>query len=108
MDVTDLRPYFMQIIGHNSVNVHRIHTNLGTEIGLNEPYKCAKFQPDWSTNSCFMADFAKCAKRSSRRRKKNQNLADRISEMDGAIFFKFGMWTPYLAGTSVATLVSIG
>ena len=44
MGVTDLRPYFTQIIGHNSVNVHRIPTKLGTEIRLNEPFKCAKFQ----------------------------------------------------------------
>ena len=29
-----------------------------------------------------------------KRRKKTQTLADRILEMDGAIFFKFGMWTP--------------
>ena len=97
MGVTDLRPYFTQIIGNNSVNVHRIPTKLGTEIRLNEPFKCANFQHDWSTNSCFMADFAKCAKRSRRikkRRKKTQTLADRISEIDGAIFFKFGMWTP--------------
>ena len=43
-----------------------------------------------------IADFAKCAKRSRRkkRRKNPQTLADRISEMAGAIFFKFGMWTP--------------
>ena len=27
-------------------------------------------------------------------RKKTQTLAARISEMAGAIFFKFGMWTP--------------
>ena len=26
--------------------------------------------------------------------KKTQTLAARISEMDGAIFFKLGMWTP--------------
>ena len=97
--MTDLRPYYTQIIGHNSVNVHWIPTKLGTEIRLNEPFKCAKFQSNWSTNSCFIADFVKCAKRRSRRRrkkrrKKPQTLADRISEMDGAIFFKFGMWTP--------------
>ena len=90
--VTDLRPYFTQIISHNSVNVHRIPTKLGTAIRRNEPFKCAKVQPDWSTNLCFMAGFAKCAKKRSRR-KKNQTLADRISEMAGAIFFKFGMWT---------------
>ena len=88
MGLTDLRPYFTQIIGHTSVNVHRIPTNLGTEIRLNEPFKCAKFQPDWSMHSCFMADFAKCAKK-SKRKKKPQTLAARISEMAGAIFFKF-------------------
>ena len=27
-------------------------------------------------------------------KKKTQTLAARISEMDGAIFFKFGKWTP--------------
>ena len=37
--VTDLPPYFMQIIGHNSMNVHRIPTKVGTEIRLNEPFK---------------------------------------------------------------------
>ena len=69
MGMTDLRPYFTHIIHHNSVNVHRISTKLGTEIRLNEPFTCAKFQPDWSTHSCFMADFAKCAKRKGRRNK---------------------------------------
>ena len=88
--MTDLRPYFMQIFGYNSENVHRIPTNLGTAIRFNEPFKYAKFHPDWSTHSCFMADFAKCAKRS--RRKKPQNLAACISEMAGAIFFKYEMW----------------
>ena len=44
--VTDLRSYFTRIIGHNSVNVHRIPTNVGTEIRLNEPFTCAKFHPD--------------------------------------------------------------
>ena len=93
MGVTDLRPNFMQIIGHKSVNVHRIPTKLGTEIRLNEPFKCAKFQPDWSTHACFMVDFAKCAKRRRKQRKKTQTLAACISEMAGAIFFKFVMWT---------------
>ena len=43
--VTYLRPYFMQIFGHNSVNVHRIPTKLGTTIRLNEPFKCTNFSP---------------------------------------------------------------
>ena len=62
MGVTDLRLYFTRIIDHNSVNVHRIPAKVGKEIRLNEPFKCAKCQPDLSTHSCFMADFAKCAK----------------------------------------------
>ena len=45
MGVTDLRPYFMQIIGHNhnSMDVHRIPTKLGTEIHLNEPFSVPNF-----------------------------------------------------------------
>ena len=75
MGVTDLRPYFTQTMGHNSVNVHQIPTKVGTEICLNEPFKCAKFQlvcvdyrgaiqflPDQSTHSCFVVDFVKYAK----------------------------------------------
>ena len=101
MGVTDLRPYFTQIIDHNSVNVHRIPTKrgteilfyfFGTEIRLNEPFMYTKFQLDRSTRLHFIADFVKCAKRS--RRKKLLTLAACISEMAGVIFFKFGMWTP--------------
>ena len=50
----DLLPYFTQIIVHNSVNVHRIPTKVGTAICLNEPFKCAKFQPNPSMHSGFM------------------------------------------------------
>ena len=79
--VTDLRPYFTQIIDHNSVNVHRIPTKrgteilfyfFGTEIRLNEPFMYTKFQLDRSTRLHFIADFVKCAKRS--RRKKTPNF----------------------------------
>ena len=62
MGVTDLRLYFTRIIGHNSTNVHLIPTKRGTEICCNEAFKCTKFQLDWSTHSCFMADLAKCVK----------------------------------------------
>ena len=55
-----------------SMNVHRIPTKLGTEIRLNEPFNCAKLQHDWSTYSCFMADFAKCAKISRRKKTKKK------------------------------------
>ena len=90
--VTDLRPYITQIIGHNSVNVNRIPTKRGTEIRINVPFTCAKFQPNWSTHSCFMADFAKCAKEVEEKTKKEKQTC--ISEMAGVMFFKFGMWTP--------------
>ena len=70
MGVTDLRPYFTQILGNNSVNVLPIATKRGTEFRLNEPFKCAKVQLDRSARSHFMADFVKCVKRS--RREKNE------------------------------------
>ena len=110
--MTDLRPYFTQIIGHNSVNVHRIPTKRGTEIRFNEPFKCTKFQPDWSTDSRFMADFANCVKRRSRRRKneeKKPKLWPLVSQKWLERFssnLEYGL--PDLAGTSVVTLVSIG
>ena len=81
--MTDLRPYFSQIIGHNSVNVHRIPTKVGTEIRLNESFKCAKFQPDPSMHSCFMVDL---------RSVQNEEVEEeKNSEMAGAIFFTFGV-----------------
>ena len=61
MGMTEVQPY-TRIIGHNSMNLHWSPTKLGTEIRCNEPFTCAKFQPDWSTHLCFMVDFAKCAK----------------------------------------------
>ena len=76
--------YFTQIIGHNSVNVHRIPTTLGTEICFNELFKCAKFQLAWSTYLYFMADFANV-------RKVEEKMTTRILDMAGEIFFKFCM-----------------
>ena len=108
MGVTDLRPYSTQIIGHNSVNVHRIPTKLGTEIRFNEPFKCAKFQPDPSTHSCFIA---KCAKRSEE--EKNEEKKPKLWPLVSRKWLErfssnLVCGLPYLAGISVATLVSIG
>ena len=97
-----------RILSGNPMNIHRIPTKLGTEIHLNEPFKCTKLQPDWSTHSCFMADCAKCAKRRKNEEKKtklwplvSRKWLERFSSnLECAL--------PYLAGTSVATLVSIG
>ena len=111
MGVSDLRPYFTQIIGHNSVNVHRIPTKLDTEIRLNEPFKCAKFQPNPSMHSCFIADSAKCAKRSRRRKKrrKKPKLWPLVSRKWLERFSSnLVCGLPYLSGISVATLVVIG
>ena len=113
MGVTDLRPYFTQIIGHNSVNVHRIPTKLGTEIHLNEPFKCAKFQPDWSTHSSLISDFAKCAKRRSIEEEKNEEKNPKLWLLVSRKWLELfssnlECGLSYLAGTSVATLVSIG
>ena len=108
--VTDLQPYVTRIIGHNSVNVHLIPTNLGTKIRCNEPFKCAKFQPDWSMHSCFMVNFAKCAKRSTRR--KNKEIKTKLWPLiSRKCLERFSSnlvcRLPYLAGTSVPFLVPI-
>ena len=50
MGMTDLRPYVMRIIGHNSVNAHQIPTKLGTENHCNEPLSVPNFR---STHSCL-------------------------------------------------------
>ena len=47
MGVTEIRLYFMQLIGHNSVNVTQIPDKLGTEIRFNEPFIS---EPNFSMN----------------------------------------------------------
>ena len=94
MGVTDLRPYCTQIIGHNSVNVHRIPTKLGTEIRLNEPFKCANFSPIGAGIRVLWQILQSVRKEEvEKNEEKNPNFATRISEIAGAIVFKFGMWT---------------
>ena len=109
MSVTDLRSNFTQIIGHNSVNIHRIPTKLGTEICLNEPFKCAKVQPDWSTHSCSMADLQSVRKEvEEKNEEKTPKLWPLVSRKWLERFSSnLECRLPYLAGTSVATLVSI-
>ena len=110
--MTDLRPYFTQIIGHNSVNVHRIPTKVGTEIRLNEPFKCAKFQPDPSTHSCFMADFAN-VRNEEVEEEKNEEIKTKFCSLVSRKWLErvssnLVCRLPLLAGTSLANLVPIG
>ena len=110
--MTDLRPYFTQIIGHNSVNVHRIPTKGGTQIRLNVPFKCAKFQPDPSTHSCFMADFAN-VRNEEEAEEKNEEIKTKFCSLVSRKWLErcssnLVCRLPLLAGTSLANLVPIG
>ena len=96
MGVTDLRPYFTKIIGHNSVNVHRIPTKLGTEIRLMSPLSEPNFNPIGARIRVLWRILQSVRKEveEKKQRKNPQTLTALFSEMAGAIFFKFGMWTP--------------
>ena len=109
--MTDLRLYFTQIIGHNSVNVHRIPTNFGTEIRLSEPFKCAKFQSNPSTHLCFMADLRSV--RNEVEEEKNEEIKTKFFSLVSRKWLErfssnLVCRLPLLAGTSVANLVPIG
>ena len=93
--VTTNRSCFTRIIGHNSLTAHRICTTFDTVIHLWTPFLCAKFQGDQSTRLRFIAIFASVRKDEE---KNPETLAACISEMAGAISFKFGMWTPLVGG----------
>ena len=107
MGVTDLRPYFTQIIGHNSVNVHRIPTKLGTEIRLNESFKCAKFQ------ACIRVLLRILQSVRKEVEEKNEEKKPKLWQLVSRKWLErfssnLVCGLPYLAGISVVTLVSIG
>ena len=70
-------------------------TKVDARIRLWTPFLCAKFQGDRSTRLLVIAIFASVRKdeeeEEENEEKKNETLAARISEMAGAISFKFGM-----------------
>ena len=68
-------------------------TKFDARIRLWTPFLCAKFQGDRSTRLLVTTIFASVRKdeEEKKRRKKNETLAARISEMAGALSFKFGM-----------------
>ena len=91
--VTTNRSCFTRIIGHNSCTIHRICTKFDARIRLWTPFLCAKFHGDRSTRLRVIAIFASVRKDEEEKNeeKKHETLAARISEMAGAISFKFGM-----------------
>ena len=93
--VTTNRSCFTRIIGNNSGTIHRICTKFDARMCLWTPFLCAKFQGDRSTRLLVIAIFASVRKdeeeEEKKTKKKNETLAVRISEMAGAISFKFGM-----------------
>ena len=88
--MTTNRFCFMRIIGHKSSTIHRSFTKFKTKIRRWTPFLCTKFQDDRSTCLRFIAIFAS-ARKHKERGKKIETWAARISEMAGAISFKFGM-----------------
>ena len=94
------------------MNVHRIPTKDGTEIRLNEPFKCAKFQPNPSTHSCFMADFAN-VRNEEVEEEKNEEIKTKFCSLVSRKWHErfssnLACRLPLLAGTSLANLVPIG
>ena len=85
--VTTNRSCFTRIIGNNSRTIRRICTRFDARIRLWTPFLCAKFQGDRSTRLRFIVIIASVRKHEE---KKIETLAARISEMAGAIPFKFG------------------
>ena len=107
MGVTDLRPYFTQIIGHNSVNVHRIPTKLGTEVRLNEPL------PNFSPIGARIRVLFRILQSVRKEEEKNEETKPKLWPLVSRKWLErfssnLECGLPYLAGTSVATLVSIG
>ena len=96
------------------MNVHRIPTKVGTEIRLNEPFKCAKFQPDRSTHSCFMADFANVRNEEEvKEEEKNEEIKTKFCSLVSRKWLErfssnLVCRLPLLAGTSLANLAPIG
>ena len=108
--VTTNRSCFTQIIGHNSRTFHWICTKFDARIRLWTPFLCAKFQIDWSTRLRFIAIFASVRKHEEKKNEeKNSKLWQLVSRKWLEQFPSTLVCTlPWLAGNSVANLVSIG
>ena len=78
----------MGIIVYNYKDIFWIVTKFGAYTRLWLPYTCAKFQPDRSICFWVIAVFVFVWKEEY---EENKTMVTRISEMAGAIYFKFGM-----------------
>ena len=110
--MTDLRPYFTQIIGHNSVNVHRIPKKLVQRSALMNPLRVPNFSPIGARIRVLWRIL-----RSVRNEEVDEDKNDEIKTKFCSLVSR--KWLerfssnlvrrlPLLAGTSVANLVPIG
>ena len=87
------RSLFMGIIIYNYKDLSDIFTKFSAHICLWLPYMCAKFQLDRSMRSRVRVVFVFV-----RKEEKTETLITRMSEMAGAIYFKFKMYLPVIGG----------
>ena len=108
--MTDLRPNFTKIIGRNSVNVHRIPTKLGTEIHLNKLFTYANFSPIGARICVLWRILQSVRKEVEEKNEENNPKLWPLASWKWLERFSSNLecGLPYLASTSVATLVSIG
>ena len=110
--VTTNQSCFTRIIGHNSRTIHWMYTKVDARIRLWTPFLCAKFQGNRSTHLRFIAIFASVRKHKEerrRKRRKKMKLWQLIPQKWLERFpSNFACRLPWLAGNSVANLVSIG
>ena len=76
------------MINYNSKDLVRILTKIGTDNFHWMPYKCTKFQLDWSTSLQVTAIFSSVQKDEEKNLKV---LLTHISEMLNVIFLEFGV-----------------
>ena len=72
--VTDLRPYFTQIIGNNSVNVHRIPTNLVLRFAVMSPVRVPYFSSIRARIRVLRRILQSVRKEAEEKRRKNPNF----------------------------------
>ena len=111
--MTDLRPYFTQIIGHNSLNVHRILTKVGTQIRLNGPLSVPNFSPIRAHIRVLWQILRSVRNEEEVEEEKNEEIKTKFCSLVSRKWLErfssnLVCRLPLLAGTSLANLVPIG